>query len=280
MNDSYGLLKLQEANLKMLKELDRICTKYRIPYMLDAGTLLGAVRHGGFIPWDDDVDITMTRNSWEAFKKVAGTELCKGISLLLPDSFDGGKRFFDFTPRLIYENSRRHDPDENSAFYEEKMNHLWVDIFIMDRIPDNAAAAWVMRTQQKKVYLLAMGHRRQLDMKKYSLPMRFPIAAGAGLGKMFSMNYLFRRQDSMAKSWNGKKTERWFYSNYQPDYLYVTMKDSWVRNLTRIKFEDTELSIPADYDIILKGIYDDYTKLPPMEKRKPTHGSREIEIYG
>lgn len=280
MNDAYGLQKVQEANLKMLNEIDRICTKYRISYMLDAGTLLGAIRHGGFIPWDDDVDIAMTRNNWEAFKKVAKRELKEGISLLLPTDFCGGKHFFDFTPRLIYDYSRRHKPNEESAFYEEKLNHLWIDIFIMDRLPDNNAAAWNMRQNQKNVYLLAMGHRRKLDMKKYSLPLRLPVAAGSGVGKAVPLPLVFRMQDAFARSWNGKKTSRWFFSNYQPDFLYVTMREEWCRDIGRIRFEDTEVNIPNHYDAILTQLYGDYMKLPPKEKRVPTHGSTEIEIYG
>ena len=119
MNNAYGLFDVQSANLKILKEIDRIAQKFRISYALDSGTLLGAIRHGGFIPWDDDADIVMTRNSWEAFRKVAPRELPDGMKLLLPDTFAGGKRFYDFTPRIIYEYSQRRTPDEDSAFYEE-----------------------------------------------------------------------------------------------------------------------------------------------------------------
>ena len=63
--------RVHEANLTILKEIDRICRKYNIKYMLDAGTLIGAVRHKGFIPWDDDADVAFTRNQYEAFMKVA-----------------------------------------------------------------------------------------------------------------------------------------------------------------------------------------------------------------
>ena len=92
------------ANLKILKEIDRICRKYNIKYMLDAGTLIGAVRHNGFIPWDDDADVAFTRNQYDAFMKVVKRELPEGLELLEPDSFRGGKGFYDFTARIIYKN--------------------------------------------------------------------------------------------------------------------------------------------------------------------------------
>ena len=69
-NVGYDMSRVHSANLKILKEIDRICRKYKIQYALDAGTLIGAVRHKGFIPWDDDADIVFTRNQFEAFKKV------------------------------------------------------------------------------------------------------------------------------------------------------------------------------------------------------------------
>ena len=74
-NVGYDMSRVHSANLKILKEIDRICRKYKIQYALDAGTLIGAVRHKGFIPWDDDADIVFTRNQFEAFKKVVRREL-------------------------------------------------------------------------------------------------------------------------------------------------------------------------------------------------------------
>ncbi len=74
----YDLKKVHEAELEILKEIDRICRKYNIKYALDSGTLLGAVRHQGFIPWDDDADVSMTRKNYEAFVRAARRS-CPGI---------------------------------------------------------------------------------------------------------------------------------------------------------------------------------------------------------
>ena len=280
MNNAYGLMEVQEANLRILKEIDRICEKFRIGYVLDSGTLLGAIRHGGFIPWDDDADVVMTRNAWEAFRKVAPRELPEGMSLLFPDSFAGGSRFYDFTPRIIYEFSRRRKPDGESAFYEEKLNHLWVDIFILDRLPDSPAAAKSLILRHKALYLLAMGHRQKLDMKKYTAVQKLPVLGGSTAGKALPMRTVFSLQDRLAKKYNKKQTERWYYSNYDPGYIDIRLKDEWVTDRIRIRFEDTTLSIPAHYDEVLTCIYGDYMKLPPKEQRVPSHGSTEIQIYG
>ena len=280
MNNAYGLLEVQEANLRILKEIDRICEKFRIGYVLDSGTLLGAIRHGGFIPWDDDADVVMTRNAWEAFRKVAPRELPEGMSLLLPDTFAGGSRFYDFTPRIIYEFSRRRKPDGETAFYEEKLNHLWVDIFILDRLPDNPAAAKSLILRHKALYLLAMGHRPKLAMKKYTAVQKLPVLGGSTAGKAVPMRTVFALQDRLAKKFNRKQTGRWYYSNYDPGYIDIRLKDEWVTNRIRIRFEDTTLSVPAHYDEVLTCIYGDYMKLPPKEQRVPSHGSTEIQIYG
>ena len=80
----YDLKKVHEAELEILKEIDRICRKYNIKYALDSGTLLGAVRHQGFIPWDDDADVSMTRKNYEAFVRAAKKELPGNMELVMP----------------------------------------------------------------------------------------------------------------------------------------------------------------------------------------------------
>lgn len=280
MDNSYGLLEVQEVNLKILSEIERICTKYKIDYVLDAGTLIGAVRHGGFIPWDDDVDIAMTRKSWEVFKRVARRELPDGMLLVLPDEYNKGKAFFDFTPRVVYEASRRRKPDDESAYYGEITNHLWVDIFILDNIPKNKLLALGMKILQKAIYLLAMGHRYKIDYKKYSLPNRLFVETGARIGRLFSVRSICRVQDTFARLFRRKKTRDIFYSNYQPDYLYVTLRREWTCETRYMDFENIKLKVPKEYDKVLTLVYGDYMTPPSKEDRKPSHGSDRIEIFG
>lgn len=84
------LTRVHQVNLQMLKEIDRICRKHRLNYVLDAGTLIGAVRHRGFVPWDDDADVAMTRKNFDAFLKAAPRELPPEMELVMPDEYHGG----------------------------------------------------------------------------------------------------------------------------------------------------------------------------------------------
>ena len=119
MKSDYDMSRVHQANLTILKEIDRICRKYNIKYMLDAGTLIGAVRHKGFIPWDDDADVAFTRNQYDAFMKVVKRELPQGLELVEPDSFRNGKGFYDFTARIIYKNSRCHEASRQMGSMRE-----------------------------------------------------------------------------------------------------------------------------------------------------------------
>lgn len=279
MQRNIDLTKVHETNLKILKEIDRICRKYKIQYMLDAGTLLGAVRHQGFIPWDDDADVAFTRKNYEAFMKVVKRELPETMELVQPWSFQKGRVFFDFTARIIYKNSRTHEESEEMEFYDGKLNHLWVDLFTIDELPQKKwAARWTLLLH-KGIYALAMGHRYHLDYKKYSLVHKVAVGGASTVGKLIPMKVLFRLQQMAARKDGKGKSPLLYYSNYQPDYLYVTLKKEWCEDIVDLEFCDTRLMASRYWHDVLTWIYGDYMTLPPKEQRVPAHSTIEIQVY-
>ena len=277
--DKKKLIEAQQASLSILLEINRICRAYGIEYMLDSGTLLGAVRHKGFIPWDDDVDIAMTRDNFEKFRAVAMNELKSGMELVMPSELGDGKAFYDFTPRIIYLNSRRHAQSEETIYYGDRLNHLWVDIFILDNISDNPLLDKITRLRQMMFYGLAMSKRYKLDMSKYKGSNRLKVLTLVMLGKLTDMQEIFKKQESLSVRYNTGDTKRLYYSNYQPDYLYVTLKREWVEPVEELDFEGHMLMVPSFYHEVLTEIYGDYMQLPPEEQRVPSH-SDEIEVFG
>lgn len=275
----YDLTRVHETNLKILKEIDRICRKYRIKYMLDAGTLLGAVRHQGFIPWDDDADVAFTRNHYQAFLKVVRRELPGTMELVMPQDLGGGKAFYDFTARIIYKNSQTHEDSPEMQYYEGKLNHLWVDLFTIDELPQKKGSANLTLLLHKIVYGMAMGHRYHLDYSKYSTFHKLAVGGMSTVGRFIPMKALYRLQHWAAvKDRKGRSNLR-YYSNYQPDYLYVTLQKEWCEEIVDLDFCDTKLMAPKHWHEVLVWIYGDYMTLPPREQRVPAHSTMQIRIF-
>ena len=281
----FDLGKIHQANLEILKAIRDICERHNITYLIDSGTLLGAVRHKGFIPWDDDVDLCFRREEFEKFKAVANLELPKGMELVLPYEYRNGESFYDFVPRVVYLNSRRHsEDDEDMEFYEGKLNHLWVDLFIIDRLPSHKTEARLMKLKQQIFFGMGMAHRRKLDWSKYKGLQKLEVMVLVGLGKLVSMKTIFRWQDLSARKYTDLYNKRElkaegqsFFSNYQPDFQYCTVEDSWEEPI-HFEFEGEKFTGPKEWDKVLKMLYGDYMKLPPVEKRQPSHSGRELEI--
>ncbi len=284
-NRNFDLKKVHEANLDILKEIDRICRKHQITYRIDSGTLLGAVRHKGFIPWDDDVDLVFRREEFEAFQKVAKDELSDAFELILPNEYREGQAFYDFVPRVIYKNSRRHsDDDKEQEFYEGKLNHLWVDLFIIDRLPESEFMDRICRLKQQIAFGLGMGHRSKLDFSKYRGIQKLEVGVLSSIGKRIPMPYIFRLQEKWARKYtdraerSGKLSGKSFFSNYQPDFQYCTVQDEWEEPVSEYPFEGESFLGPKDWDKVLNMLYGDYMKLPPKEQQVPSHSGREIEV--
>lgn len=278
MVPEYDMSRVHEANLRILKEIDRICRKYKIQYALDGGTLIGAIRHKGFIPWDDDADIVFTRNQYEMFHKVVKRELPDTMELIEPDAFQGGKAFFDFTPRIIFKNSRCHEDSPMMDYYEGKLNHLWVDLFILDKLPKSRLGGEMTRFLHKAIYGMAMGHRYKLDYSKYSPLHKIFVGTLATVGRLVPFKTLYAFQRMVALKDKRSKGNLRYYSNYQPDFLYVTLDKEWCEDVEVTDFEDTRLMVPAGWHQVLEEVYGDYMKLPPEDQRVPSHSTREIEV--
>lgn len=273
------LTKVHEIGLKILSEIDRICRKYHIQYMLDAGTLLGAVRHQGFIPWDDDVDIAFTRKNYDAFIKVVNRELPEGMTFLDCKSLQGGHAFFDFTSRIIFNNSQMHRDTPMMQYYEGKLNHLWVDLFVIDRLPENKTSAKWTLLLHKAIYGMSMGHRYQLDYSKYSFLHKLAVGGLASVGKLIPMKVMFNMQDLVAKKDGKCKSNLLYYSNYQPDYLHVRLQREWCEETVDLDFEGRKLMVPKGYRHVLEQVYGNYMTMPPEDKRVPAHSSMEIQVF-
>ena len=262
--ETDDLKKLQAVEIEILNEIKRICEKHSLRYCLIGGTLLGAVRHQGFIPWDDDLDIVMPRSDYERFCDICSTDLNQGYYL---HSIKTDKKYW-----LSFAKIRKKDTifDEQNIAHLDVPKGIYVDIFPLDYSKGENSKGQAFRTffiKQIGRGIIAKKGIGEKNSRKFKVR-RF-------LFKPFSIEFLFKLQTYLMKRVKNGSCYVNFGSNYNTKKQ--TMPVEFYEPYTFLAFGNGEYPVPQKYSEVLTRIYgDDYMELPPEEKRI-TH--KPVRLY-
>lgn len=260
------LRQLQLIELEMLVEVDRICRKNRIQYNITGGTLLGAVRHNGFIPWDDDADIALLRNEYERFK-----EACKR-------DLDTSRFYFQDAwethgYRWSYGKIRR----KNTLYLRENQGHMpyeqgiSVDIFPIDNIPENYMYRFVDNINCFCIRKFFWSEVGKIDEKNMLKKIMYRLMS------LVSREKILDYYEQLINKRNQEKTTK-----VRVALMPLSMRKGfghlkkWYSQSAEYEFEGHKLYGIKDYDEFLRYVYGDYMQLPPIEKRKIHPASKVI----
>ena len=259
---SRKLKKIWAVELDLLAEFDRVCTRNGINYQVFAGTLLGAVRHKGFIPWDDDVDVAMTRGDYEKLLEVA-SEFNSPYFLQTP-----------YNETLFFSTHARFRNSETTGAIKGQLdmrynNGIYMDVFVLDGYTQSVVGYKI----QKKIIQLITGvitskiGRIVKDEPLWKRMIRMVIEisfSGA------SILWLLHFRDWVVRFNNDNLTKddrvsllthvNWFTERYW-------LLKSELQESRRYQFENISVSGPVDYDAVLRTTFKDYMQLPPDNQR-------------
>lgn len=259
------LRKAQLLMLKILKEVHKICEENNIKYFLSDGTLIGAIRHQGFIPWDDDLDIGMLREDYEKFCKIAPQILSENFIL---QNFQTDKGYGLQFGKVILKNTVWIEKVAKNT--NRQWSGIYIDIFPYDNITENKK----MQKLINRLYIFIQGliliKFKYINISNYeSMAKKLKYVLKKIYLCTISKKLLIYIRDSICKRYLNKsktlvtKYGGNFYKNQNPYNFY--------KDLTLQKFEDTSFYIPKNYDKILKNLYGNYMEIPPIEKQRQ-HG--------
>ncbi len=262
-----SLMDIQQECLTILKDVHQFCVDHQINYTLCGGTLLGAIRHNGYIPWDDDIDIAMPRPDYDRFIQIyqskngyqlfaAEKKNCKGVKIAFARVCDMHKTYVD----------------TNFIPWNEVETGLWIDVFPLDGANDNIIEVKKKTSQIIMIWRLCIFHRigyGDLSKKKYIGKKLRTLFL-----KVFYLNKVGCVIDKLTKL-HIRQCRYWDYSqcNYFTSFTFPKhgikeyLPQSMLATYSLHVFEDTHFYVMDQYDEWLKALFGDYMKLPPLEQR-------------
>ena len=253
----------QQIMYEMLKEVDQICRKNNINYMLFAGTMLGAIRHKGFIPWDDDLDILMLRPEYERFLKIAEKDL-------------NVKKYFlqkEFTPHwpMFFSKLRRNGTACIERYVpKDEYTHMgiYIDIFPCDNLYDNQIMRKLQFAASKIVIAKSLGKRGYLTNSKLK---KTVISISRMIPEHKLKIFVENRKgakSSMVHTFFGGASQ--YKKNIYPR--------SWLSQTLPCQFVDGQFPIPVGFDEILTQLYGDYMIPLSKEKRRQKEHAEIVDL--
>jgi len=258
-----GLRDAQNLMVEILKEVHKICEKHNIKYFLDAGTLIGAVRHKGFIPWDDDLDIGMLREDYIKFLEIAKTELPKHLFL---QTFENDENYDIyqvpckiryngtlFIQKVIAENSNMH-------------NGIYIDVLPYDSLPKKMS---VYKFQRKiSNFLIKCFVRMREIPEKLSFKNKITHTLYKIVVSILKDKGRMKIFDKLIK-WNDVNSPYMAYGLDTPWSEYIYKKEDFF-DLTKLEFEGEYFYVPGNTHNVLTQLYGDYMT-PPKEEDREWH---------
>ncbi len=268
MTESESLKRVHEINLRFLKDFDAVCSRHGIPYYLAAGTLLGAIRHEGFIPWDNDVDVSMMREDFERLAPILKEEMDHELyELVLPDDF--GSRYRDMVPYLYYKKAKIRIDPELDAFYDGKLPRITLDFFLFDRVPEGLRGKLHV-CRLEFLYALCNAHRYSIDYSDYPGILKAAAFICFYFGKLFSAQKLRTHIRNVCKKYDRDPNVGTIsITNDIMSSFNYRFPIGWYTQGRTARFEDGFYPVPQEAEKALTLHFGDYMKLPPEEDRKP-----------
>ena len=261
--NTMDLGELHTQQLRALDAIDRLCSAHGIDYVLLYGSLLGAVRHGGFIPWDDDVDIGMKRSEYDRFAAIASRELDDGFFLQTHESDAGYPLSF---AKVRVDGTSFLEPGfANSRFH----NGIYVDVFPLDSAPNSA---WARRVHANVLRLVKTAALSRSDNVRASGLARAVVYTSLRvLTRPFPLSTLMGWQDRVASAFNSMPSDRLVSNGGPYGYARETFPASIMSGSATLAFEGRSVPGPAEWDKYLSHLYGNYRELPPEHERIARH---------
>ena len=259
VDKNANLKKLQKEELTILKYFDSICKKHHLEYFMGYGTLLGAVRHKGFIPWDDDIDVLMKGDDYLKLAEILKNNIDDNFFFQSPET---EKNYY-----LIWNKIRKNNTYFAEKGWEKNKIHqgIFVDIFTLIEYPDNKKDLRKISFKYKIANLL--GDTNIYD--NYHHKYKTYGSSGKILWHIFRLIPRHLRMKLITKNVKylcnyHSNSEYYFISDVGMD---VKIKKADFKKSIDLKFEDSSFKAPIGYDSNLKDIFGDYMKLPKEEDR-------------
>ncbi len=252
--------KLQLEEIKIMKEIDRICKENNIEYFLCNGSLIGAIRHKGFIPWDDDIDIAMTRKNYNKFIKVCPKVIREPFFI---DCYQTNKKYCLSYAKVkikgtLYVEQKNHD------FYDDKSS-IWLDVFPLDGCKEPLSK---MHLFQYKVYNYITTLITIKNGSNYYQNSKIKKHIYHTILKIVPLRFMVWLLNIVISHYDENKVK--YLTSFSTVYglKKETFEKQKITEYIDVDFENEKFKGLKNYDYYLNQIYGNYMELPPKEKRK------------